>query len=368
MNTGIKPLILTICSLASAPALAVVCTDPTGNMLHLEEMAKDAAIWVEEKSMYIAGMTQDKAISYYEMLRGEYNASASISATTTAISTTQNAASEERYATSPSVCGTLARAKGVMESLTNTCSNPVTKAVFENNQSQITDCGNGGSGLNCNRVEKRRSQIASEISAAVKERDGKDLMLLLDGSKLVGLGDTPMHPDDKEKHDLALSLLLGVEDPKDMPRRADREMMNPNVPSQARAMNQWARKHVLRSIPNGAISRVKKLYDPQPDGTMSTMDRLEEQVNYYNSEQFIKLLSNTNNKDGLPSNWEQLSPSQKHDWNRKASVDKKLVSSEQVIRMIGEMEGLSLRLQYLSLEAQISTNTLTAMQLKVQTE
>ncbi|EGQ9239490.1 TPA: hypothetical protein I7142_18330 [Vibrio vulnificus] len=364
----LKPLCLCLLSLSSAPAFAVVCTDPTGNFLHLEEMAKDAAIWIEEKGLYMAQMAQEKAAALYEQMRAEYNASAEISATTTSISTTQNAASEERYASSPSVCGTLSRAKGVMESLTSSCNNPVTRAVFENNQSQITDCGLGGSGLNCDRVASRRKEISGELSRAVRERNGKNLTLLLDGSKLVGLGDTPMYPEDKAQHDLALSLLLGVEDPTDMPRRADGQMMDANIPSQARTMNQWARKHVIRSIPNGAISRVKRLYEPMPDGSMSAMDRLEEQVNYFNSEQFIKLLSNTNNKDNLPSNWAELSPEQKHDWNQNADIDEKIVSSEQVVRMLGEMEALSLRLGFLTLEAQLSTNTLAAMQLKVMSE
>ncbi|MDN3661093.1 hypothetical protein [Vibrio agarivorans] len=364
----LKPLTLLVFTLSSSPAFAVVCTDPTGNALHLQEMAKTAAIWLEEKSMYLATMTQDKAISLYEMMRQEYMQSANISATTSAISTTQNAASEERYSASPSACESFKRVKGYLNSMTSTCENPLTEALFENNQSQITDCGTGGSGLNCDRVQNRRNEIASEINNAVKDKDGSKLLNVLDGSKLLGLSDAPMTPENADEHDLALSLLLGVEEPDDLPRLANGDMLDPNSVSGSLEVSTWARGHVLRSIPNGALSRIKRMNQPQPDGSASQMAMLEEQVNYYNSEQFIKLLSNTNDKDGLPTNWEQLTPAQKHDWNRMADTDSKMTSSEQVIRMLGEMEALSLRLNFLQLEAVNSTNALAALQLKVMSQ
>lgn len=368
MMKKVRPITALVFSLAASPSFAVVCTDPAGNALHLQEMAKDAAIWLEEKGMYIAGMTQDKAISLYEMMRGEYNASAEISAQTTAVSTTQNAAAEERYSTSPSACATFARAKGILASMTDTCESPVTKALFANNQSQIADCGHGGSGLNCNRVAKQRMKVSKELSDAVRDKNGKDLLTLMDGSKLLGLSDAPMQPDDKEKHDLALSMLLGLEDPVDMPRLADGSMFDSSDVNGSRLMTQWARKNLLRSIPNSALGRVKNLYDPQPDGSGSLMAMLEEQVNYYNSPEFLKLLTNTNDKSGLPSNWDTLTPAQKHEWNKNASVEKKLVSSEQVTRMLGEMMAFSLRLEYMTLKSTISTNSLTALQLKMMSE
>lgn len=360
----VKPLTLLIFTLTSSPAFAAVCTDPTGNALHLQEMAKDAAIWVEEKSMYIASMTQEKAISLYEMMRQEYMQSAEISATTSAISTTQNAASEERYSASPSACESFKRVKGYLNSMTSTCDNPLTKAVFENNQSQITDCGGGGSGLNCDRVQTRRQEIASEINNAVRDKDGSKLLNILDGSKLLGLSDAPMTKDKAHEHDLALSLLLGVEEPSDFPRLANGDMLDPSTTSGSVGVSTWARGHIMRSVPNAAIARIKRLNEPQSDGSASQMDMLKEQVNYYNSEQFIKLLTNTNDKGGLPSNWEQLTPAQKHDWNRLANTDRKMTSSEQVIRMLGEMEALSLRLNFMQLESANSTNALTALQLK----
>ncbi|MCG9578605.1 hypothetical protein L1D14_20515 [Vibrio tubiashii] len=350
-------------ALFSPHSLAVVCTDPSGNMLHIQEMLKDAAMWGEEKAILAAEMAQEKAMSLWETSRSEYNASAQISATTTAISSTSNAAAEERYTSSPSACDSFVRAKALLGSMTDSCDNPVTKALFENNQSQIVDCGVGGTGLNCGRVDKERSRIANALSDAVSERDGNALLTMLDGGKLIGLSASPMQPTDKEKHDLAMSLLLGVETPRNLPRLADGTLPNGNDKHSAKLMSDWAREHVLRSVPNAALSRIKGMYDPTEGGQASLMAQMEERVMYYSSERFLKLLTNTNDKD-LPSNWDMLTPEQKHEWNRNAAQDKKMTSSEQVIRMLGEMESVSLQLQYFTLESTLSTNALQALTLK----
>lgn len=360
-----KPIVvLMLCGTWAGQVGAATCTDPSGNALHIQEMMKNAAMWAEEKSLQVAEIAQEKATSLYETLRAEYNASATISATTTAISSTSNAASEERYSTSPSACASFTRAKSILNSLTDSCDNPISAAVFENNQAQITDCGHGGTGLNCGRVAKRRGEITSHIVEAIKEKDGDVLLNVLNGGALLGLGDSPMQVSDEEDHQLAMSLLLGVEDMPALPRLADGSLPKASDLNSSREMSQWARRHVLRSIPNTALADIHRLYAPQKDGSASTMAQIEDQVNYYSSEEFIRLLSNTNDKSQLPSNWNELTPAQKHDWNNSAPTNKKLTSSEQVLRMLGEMEALSLRLQFMSAEASLSINALTAIQLK----
>lgn len=355
---------LALSSVWCSQTYAVVCTDPSGNALHIQEMLKDAAMWAQEKSIYMAEMAQDKALSIWSASQSEYNSSAIISSTTTAVSQTQNASAEERYATSPSACESFSRAKSVLESMTSSCENPVTQAVFQNNQSQIVDCGNGGSGLNCGRVDAERKKIASALSLAITEQDGNKVINMLDGSKLLGMGSMPMHPSDKESHDIAMSLLLGVETPKNIPRLADGSLPDSANSNGARTMSNWARDQIIRSIPNAALARVKSLYDPKEDGSASTMAQLEDRVNYYSSEEFIKLLTNTNDKSQLPSNWNTLTPEQKHEWNLNAEMDEKLVSSEQVLRMLGEMESVSLQLSLMQLESTHSINGLEALQLK----
>ena len=364
----IKRSILASCllSITCSPAYAVTCIDPSGNALHIQEMLKDAAMWAEEKKMIISEMTQDKALSIWESMKAETNASAIISTMTTAVSTTSNAAAEERYATSPSACDSFARAKSVLESFTDSCENPVTQAVFENNQAQIVDCSNGGTGLNCGRVAKQREHIASTLTGAIREKDGAKMLNLLDGSKLFGLSDMPMQVEDAESHDIAMSLLLGVEEPVNIPRNADGSLPSSDNENSARTMSNWARAQIVRSIPNAAIARIKALYDPKEDGSASTLAQLEDRVNYYSSEEFIKLITNTNDKSKLPSNWDTLTPEQKHEWNLEADTDQKIVSSEQVLRMLGEMESVSLQLSYMTLESTLSTNTLQALLLKEQ--
>ncbi len=89
-----KSLVIALSTcLFTSQASAVVCTDPAGNALHIQEMLKDAALWAEEKSMWVAGMASDKALSIYETMKNEYFASANISSQTTAVSSTANAAS-----------------------------------------------------------------------------------------------------------------------------------------------------------------------------------------------------------------------------------------------------------------------------------
>ncbi|USD35485.1 MULTISPECIES: hypothetical protein [Vibrio] len=349
-----------------SPALAVVCTDPSGNALHIQEMIKDAAIWAEEKGVMLSGMAQDKALSIWEAAQAEYNASATISATTTAISSTANAAAEERYATSPTACEAVTRVKAFANSFQTVCDNPATEFVLENNQSQIVDCSeNGGSGLNCGRVANQRKHITQSIVSAVNAKDGQSLIQMLDGGQVLGLSDLPMTPENMANHDIAYSLLLGVEEPNDIPRIANGELPSPNDKHGALAVSRWAERHVYRSVANAAIAEVKRLYDPTENGRASIMDQIEERVNYYNSEEFYKLLTNTNDKSNVPSNWDTLTPEQKHDWNLNAPSSEKMTSSEQVIRMIGEMTAFSLQLESMTLKSTLTSTGLDALNLKL---
>ncbi|MGD8116831.1 hypothetical protein [Vibrio sp. TRT 29B02] len=364
MNRRSLAIALSAC-LFTSQASAVVCTDPAGNALHIQEMLKDAALWAEEKSMWVAGMASDKALSIYETMKNEYFASANISSQTTAVSSTANAASEERYATSPTACETFTRVKAFADSFDNVCENPVSKAMFEHTQAQITDCGVGGSGLNCGRVAKQRGIVTNKLATAINEKDGDALVLMLDGAQLLGLSDIPMQPDNRDENAVAFALLLGMDEPVNLPRNADGSLPDGTDKHSSKRMSDWATGHVYRSVANSALTKVKQMHEPTPDGKASLMAQLKERVDYYNSPEFLKLLTNTNDKDQLPSNWEMLSPAQKHDWNRKASADKKLVSSEQVLRMLGEMQMLSLQLEYFTLESAYTNTSLNALQLKL---
>ncbi|CCO46826.1 conserved exported hypothetical protein [Vibrio nigripulchritudo SOn1] len=344
---------------------AVVCTDPTGNSLHIQEMAKDAALWAEEKSMWVSGMASDKALSIYETMKNEYFASASISSQTTAVSSTANAAAEERYATSPSACETFTRVKAFADSFETTCENPVTEAMFEHTQAQIADCGVGGSGLNCGRVDSQRSLVTNKLAAAIDEQDGDKLVLMLDGAQLLGLSDSPMRPENNEENAVAFALLLGMDEPKNLPRNANGTLPDGTDKHSSKRMSDWATEHVYRSVANSALTKVKQMYEPTGDGKASLMAQLKERVDYYNSPDFLKLLTNTNDKRNLPSNWDMLTPAQKHDWNQNAPADQQLVSSEQVLRMLGEMKMVSLQLEYLTLESAYTNTSLNALQLKL---
>ncbi|MEI8659446.1 hypothetical protein [Vibrio sp. Hal054] len=345
-------------------AYAIVCTDPAGNALQIQEMVKDAGLWVQEKGMMLTQMAQDKAMSLYETYQSEYNASAGISSVTTAISSTENAASEERYTTSASACDTLNRSLSIVNSFSDSCENPVTEAFFSNEQDQITDCSLGGSGLNCGRVQARRQQIATAVNDAVENKDGRKLLNILSGEKLLGLSDQPMLPADEKEHMIALSLLLGVEDPTNLPRAANGAMLDISDENSAKELSYWARRHLLRSVPNAALTRVYQLYSPDAEGNASTMARIKDQVDYYTSEQFIKLITNTNDKSSLPSGWDTASPAEKHAYNQKADISKRITSSHEVTRYIAEMMSLSLRMQSIDIETNLNSNSMLALQLK----
>ncbi|MBF4438125.1 hypothetical protein ERJ77_27305, partial [Vibrio anguillarum] len=192
----------------SQSAWSVVCVDAIGNGLQLEEMASSALRWAEEKSALLAEYTQNEALSYLDNMKAEYRASAQISAITTSTSTTANAASEERYAASPSACGTLARAKAFVAGVT-TCDDPIVENSIQARLNRIADCSTHGSKLNCNKVSERRNEIAQVIVKAVNERDGDTLVAVLDGGVNFGLTQEVMSPENQALNDAAFDLILG---------------------------------------------------------------------------------------------------------------------------------------------------------------
>ncbi|ELP5729342.1 hypothetical protein QTV44_002609 [Vibrio vulnificus] len=350
--------------LVGNPAHAVVCTDPAGNMLQIKEMAESAYRWAESKYQWATEYAQSYAISKWEDAKAEYRTGAEIAHITSATSKTANAAAEERYATSPSACQAVTRAKAFLNSLVDQCENPVYSALFEHRTEKISDCGVGGSGLNCGAMAHRREQIVDMMSTAIKEQDGATLAKVLDGGVLVGLGVEPLQPDDQELHAAALSLLLGVNDMPDLPRSLDGSLLDPSNSTDSRVVAEWARGHIVPSVADAAITKVNALYQPSEGGKASIMAQLEDQVNYYQSEEFIKLLTNTNDKSQLPSNWESMSPEEKHEFNASLPPERQITSSEQVNRMIGELISFNTRLSFMNLESSLSTNSLVALQLK----
>ncbi|ACH64644.1 hypothetical protein ACTFQF_00085 [Aliivibrio fischeri] len=347
-------------------ANAVVCVDAVGNALQLEEMASSAARWIEEKSAWAAQYAQENALAEFENMQSEYRASAEISAVTTSVSSTANAHAEERYIASPSACSAIQGAKALYDSFSsNLCADNSSKTEVESLElSKITDCGVGGSGLHCGALKKTRENISSRLVSAINEKDGETLAAMLDGGTVLGVGDKVMSPDQQQSNDDAFALILGVDDTKSIPRRLDGSLATSDDPHAIAATTKWARQHALESIPNAALKRIKGLYDHQ-DGKKSIIAQLEERVQYYNSEDFLKLITNTNSKDSLPADWGTMHPEAKFAYLQTLPANEQPVSSEQVTRMIAEMMSLQLALDFLSVESNVSSNTLIAIQTKV---
>ncbi|RYU63828.1 hypothetical protein [Aliivibrio finisterrensis] len=362
-----KHLAVIIALSFSFKANAVVCIDAIGNALQLEEMVSSAARWVEEKSAWAAEYAQENALAEFEDMQSEYRASAEISAVTTSVSSTANAHAEERYIASPSACSAIQGAKALYDSFSaNLCAEDESKVAVESLElSKITDCGVGGSGLHCGALKKKRESISSRLVSAVNEKDGESLAAMLDGGTVLGVGDGVMSPDKQQAQDDAFALILGVEDTKSLPRRLDGSLATNDDPHAIAATTQWARQHALESIPNSALKRIKGLYDHQ-DGKKSIIAQLEERVQYYNSEEFLKLITNTNSKDSLPADWGTMHPEAKFSYLQTLPSSEQPVSSEQVTRMIAEMISLQLALDFLTTESALSSNALIAIQSKVQ--
>lgn len=348
----------------SHSALAVVCTDATGNALQLEEMASSAGRWIEEKGMWAAELAQEHALTLYENVKAEINAANEITAVTTSISSTANAHATERYLTSPSACSTMRGAKALLDSLSNSnCKDDEYKSVAKHLAQRIRDCQNG-TGLHCDDMGRRREAITSRIVKAVEDQDGETLMGMLDGAVVLGVGDEIMHPDDAQKNEDALALLLGVSDTETLPRTINGSLPTANDPAAIARTTEWAVDRTLESIPNAALLHVNGLYKPQ-DGKQSIIAQLEERVKYYNSEEFIKLITNTNDKSSLPSDWDTMHPDAKHMYLQSLPIERKIVSSEQVIRMQAEMQSLSLMLQFMTAESSLTNTSLIALQNKI---
>lgn len=343
---------------------AVVCVDATGNALQVEEMASSAGRWLEEKAAWAAQLTQDHALSAYETLQSEIRASNEISAVTTSVSSTANAHATERYLTSPSACNTMRGAKALLDSWAGGgCDDYEYKSVAKHLAQRIRDCQNG-TGLHCNEMANRREAITSRIVDAVENKDGETLTGMFDGAAVLGVGNEIMRPADAQKHEDALALVLGVDDAETLPRTINGSLPTANDPVAIARTTQWAVDRTLESIPNAALLHVNSLYKPQ-DGKQSIIAQLEERVKYYNSEEFIKLITNTNDKSSLPSDWGTMHPDAKHLYLQSLPMNKKVVSSEQVIRMQAEMQSLSLILQFMTTESSLTNTSLIALQNKI---
>lgn len=354
-------LALGVCaSLVSTHVAAVVCVDATGNALQIEEMLSSAARWVEEKSAFAAEYVQNEAISIYDNLQAEYRASAEIRATTTATSVTANAAAEERFLVSPSACQSLARAKASVNSLVNPCDDESKKKATQTLMNKIADCGRNGSGLNCGAAERRRKEVSNVIVDAIKDRDADTLSTVLDGAVNFGLGDQVLTKENESLNQASFDLLLGLETPKNIPRTAGGNLPRADDEQGQLMLANWAHDLMIDQVAGSALTKVRGLYN-HIDGNKSQMARLKERVDYYNSEEFIKLITNTNDKSSLPPDWETMRPEARYAYLETLPTNQQIVSSEQVIRMMAEMESLSLQFDYMNLESSLTGNTLQAL-------
>ncbi len=352
-------------SVFSFNANAVVCVDAIGNSLQMEEMASSAARWIEEKASWASQLAQDKALSVYENMQSDLRASNEISAVTTSVSSTSNAHAEERYLTSPSACKSVRGAKALIESWASNCGASSSSELDVENHinAKIIDCQNG-SGLHCDALKNKRNAITNRLVSAVENQDGEDLALMLDGGVVLGVGTGVMTPANQQAHDDALALILGVDDTQSLPRTLDGSLATSNDPNAVKRTTEWAAKRTVESIANKALIDVNNLYK-HTNGKQSIMAQLEEQVKYYNSEEFLKLLTNTNDKSNLPSDWGTMHPEAKFEYLKTVPDDQKIVSSEQVKRMHAEMMSLQLILTFLNTKTNVTSTSLIALQNKV---
>lgn len=355
---------LALCAaLVATPSQAVVCIDATGTQLQLKEMAETAIQWSKERAAWAAEYAQKAALSSWETAKQEYYASAQISSITTATSTTANAASDERYQPSPSACGTIAGIKNMVDALVNPCNDEQALARTQLLMNKITDCGIGGSGLNCGAVKNRREEVTGMITQAIKNRDAEKLQQVLDAGPNFGLGARKMSEDTEDVDDAAFDLLMGMNPPTDIPRTASGSLPDPSDTDGVLKVANWARSRVADSVATGMLIKNRAAHQ-NINGEAAMMDRIAERVNYYDSPEFIKMLTNTNDKSKLPMDWETMHPDAKFAYLSTLPPDEQVVSSEQVIRMMGEMESLMLRLNFMALESLQGTNTLTALLVK----
>ncbi|MBY7854231.1 hypothetical protein KW429_11045 [Vibrio fluvialis] len=361
-NKSTIAVALCACLLAT-PSYAVVCIDATGTQLQLKEMAETAIQWARERAAWAAEYAQNAALSSWETAKQEYYASAQISSITTATSTTANAASDERYQPSPSACGTIAGIKNMVDALVSPCDNNQALARSQLLMNKIADCGIGGSGLNCGAVKGRRDEVTTLITKAVKDRDGEKLQRILDAGPNFGLGARKMSPDTEDVDDAAFDLLIGMNPPANIPRTAAGTLPDPSDEDGVLKVANWARSRVADSVATGMLIKNRASYQ-HVNGEASMMDRIAERVNYYDSSQFIKMVTNTNDKSKLPMDWETMHPDAKFAYLSTLPPEQQIVSSEQVIRMMAEMESLMLRIDFMSLESLQATNTLTALLVK----
>ncbi len=348
----------------SVPAHAVTCVDPTGNGLQISEMVASAGRWVEEKATWMTSLAQDQALAMYSDLQDNLRASATISSITTSISSTANAHAEERFATSPSACSTLRGTKALLDAWSELTACSVVEAQKARSQTlaRIRDCQNG-TGLHCDDLQNIRKDLTGRLVDAVTDQDGEKLSGMLDGATVLGIGSGVITPNNQQQHDDALALILGVNDTPNLPRTLNGNLASLDDPHAVRKTTEWAADRTMESIANAALLSVNDLYRHQ-DGEQSVMAQLEERVKYYNSEEFIKLITNTNDKSKLPSDWDTMHPEAKFQYMSTLPVSQQIVSSEQVARMQAEMTSLQLVLNFLNTKANQTTVSLVALQNK----
>ncbi|WP_318515602.1 hypothetical protein [Photobacterium leiognathi] len=353
--------VITFLSLSSEVS-ANACIDAIGNSLQIAEIAKDAAVWVEEKGMMIQQEANAIIRSQWENMQNNMREAESVSKVTESVSETANAASEERYSASPTACQAIQKATAWVNSFSENCGAYVT--IAEKVTNRITDCE--GTGLNCNVNRERKRDIADKLKRYFDDEDGDKLTVALDGSRLfrpANNTELTLDPADEEQTQIALDLMIGL-DEKPLPRTASGSFLDPSSDADAETLNKWARSQIVESVADNALLRNHQLVKPTNGNKASLLAQLKERVDYYNSEQFIKLLTNTNDKDNLPSEWNTMTPAEKHAWNQTAPISAQVTSSEQVIRFLGEMQALQLQITHMTLEINRSNNVLLALDYK----
>ncbi|MGF1826857.1 hypothetical protein [Vibrio splendidus] len=372
----LKKTLLCISILTPFSANAVVCTDPTGLGQIISQSAQDAMLWAEEKGMALTELSMTELMEKWKASQDTTRVLAQTQALSTTASETANLEQQAKMEPSPLMCDGINSVVGIYESLDDFyCETSNASLDFAEQLTQEASCEEG----RCNSTQQTIADEAVELfeNEAISG-DDVDMSKMNIAGVLPGLGEAgySKSPEEKDRIDTLIKVLFNPGSVRRMPTGANGgRITSDSSPEAVRSYNRWLKDYLRTTAGFNTAKRVSGLTDPRDHNghkVQSVLEQVKKDIDFYNSEEQIKLYGNGGDKSCFENKRYQLQTQKEMDiWLNSPSgqaCKKQFTTVEQVQRMTAQMQARNLSLMGYTLDSMLSSEFNLGMQTQILNE
>ncbi|KAB0482473.1 hypothetical protein F7Q91_03425 [Vibrio chagasii] len=371
-----KKTLVCIAILSPFSANAVVCTDPTGLGQIISQSAQDAMLWAEEKGMALTEMSMTELMEKWKASQDTTRVLAQTQALSTTASETANLQQQAKMEPSPLMCDGINSVVGIYESLDDFyCETSNASLDFAEQLTQEASCEEG----RCNSTQQTIADEAVKLFEEEAVNGGDvDMSKMNISGLLPGLGEAgySKSPEEKERIDTLIKVLFNPGNVRRMPTGANGERItSDSSPEAIRSYNRWLKDYLRTTAGFNTAKRVSGLTDPRDHNgqkVQSVLEQIKKDIDFYNSDEQIKLYGNGGDKSCFENMRFQLKTQKEMEiWLNSPSgqaCKKQFTTVEQVQRMTAQMQARNLSLMGYALDSMLSSEFNLAMQSQILNE